>query len=162
MGRQPTDRAWRLAYLQRHPPAPRTWQGLALSVFDPTFEDDGGTDVEDAVADEARRLALLHELEQAGVVGDDLAILAWDLTRGASRAPPFSLDYGGHRPPIVVRVTSDEVGGVAGTGGQRERPRSLGDRMGRDGDHFMAASARASSDTPAATIGVSSNGSSMP
>jgi len=37
------------------------------------------------------------------------SIISWDLTRGASRAPPFSLDYGGHRPPIVLRVTSDDV-----------------------------------------------------
>ncbi|MCX4241826.1 WD40 repeat domain-containing protein [Paraliomyxa miuraensis] len=37
------------------------------------------------------------------------SIISWDLTRGTSRAPPFLLDYGGHRPPIVLRVTSDQV-----------------------------------------------------
>jgi hypothetical protein len=112
MGRQPTDRAWRLAYLQRHPPAPCPWQGLALSVFDPTFEDDGGTDVGDEVAEEleARHLALLHELEHAGVVGDDVAILAWLRLEDPPRppwegtsVPPSELLYHARRLSFFAR-----------------------------------------------------------
>ncbi|MCX4241133.1 hypothetical protein [Paraliomyxa miuraensis] len=83
MERQPTDRTWRLAYLQRHAPAPRSWQRSAMWVLDPTakedyddHEDDGDEDEVAGVLDERQR-ALLHELEHAGVVGDDVAILAW-------------------------------------------------------------------------------------
>lgn len=78
LSRQPTDRAWRLAYLRRHPPAPRTWDRTAIDVLAP--DRDAAEDVE---------AALLAELEAAGAIGDDVAILAWEALHGDAPAAPW-------------------------------------------------------------------------
>ncbi len=89
LARLPTDRAVRLAYLRRHPPAPRSWTRSAMSVIDPDFEDDFEDEGDDEVADalDERRRSLRSELEQAGVLVDDAAIGAWLLRNDPPRAP---------------------------------------------------------------------------
>lgn len=90
MKRQPVDRPQRLAYLQRHPPAPRSWEDSVLWVVDPSLSDEEDEDDGDDALDERRR-ALLHELEQAGAIGDDVAIVAW-LARNDPPEPPWATE----------------------------------------------------------------------
>lgn len=72
---RPADRAQRIAYLGRHPPAPRNWADTARWVVDPGAEGDA-------------RTALNHELVALGLVADDVAILAW-LALHDPPAPPW-------------------------------------------------------------------------
>lgn len=79
---QPTARAWRLAYLRRHPPAPRTWADSAIAVLAPDGDDDE--------EDDERDPELVAELEAAGVIGDDVAVRAWQALHGRSPPAPWS------------------------------------------------------------------------
>lgn len=81
LSRQPTDRAWRSAYLQRHPPAPRSWVETAYRALavDAEFEDE---------LDEEQ----MAQLEALGVVGDDVAMPAWERLHGASPPAPWASD----------------------------------------------------------------------
>jgi hypothetical protein len=79
LSRQPTDRAWRSAYLQRHAPAPRRWAGTAYQVLAVEVED------EDEIDDE-----LMAQLDALGVVGDDVAMGAWKRLHGASPPAPWA------------------------------------------------------------------------
>lgn len=60
----------------------------------------------------AGRLVAIDVLRDANVAvsaASDGSIVLWDLARGVSTRPPFVLDYGGHRPPIALRVTDTRV-----------------------------------------------------
>lgn len=76
----PGDREQRLAYLRRHPPAPRNWADTAVWVVEPGLRGD-----DDAVVE--RREAVQRELEQAGVIADDVAIVAWLARNDPPEAP---------------------------------------------------------------------------
>lgn len=82
--RLPDDQESRVAYLRRHPPAPRSWSGSVVSVLDPSLSDDGDmTDEEDD-----RWTAVEAVLEREGLLGDDVAIIAW-LARGEPLTAPW-------------------------------------------------------------------------
>ncbi|MDC0722418.1 hypothetical protein [Nannocystis bainbridge] len=78
LARAPSDRGWRLAYLKRHAPAPRTWTRSAVSTYAPELrprDDDG---------------SLRAELEAAGVIADDVAIVAWERLHGSMPPAPWA------------------------------------------------------------------------
>ena len=98
----PADPETRLAYLGRHPPAPRTWLRSASWVLDPTLRD---ADEESGEA-AARRESAAATLEREGLVADDAGILAW-LARNESPEPPWVA----HRSPAeAVRYGARELG----------------------------------------------------
>ncbi|WAS93649.1 hypothetical protein [Nannocystis punicea] len=78
LSRAPTDRAWRLAYLKRHAPAPRTWASAAISTLAPEVRRRG--ELEDE---------LQTELEAAGVIGDDVGLVAWERIHGMTPPAPW-------------------------------------------------------------------------
>jgi len=83
--------AHRLAYLQRHPPAPVTWWKTVQQVWDTTVStrldalEDGDTPGDEAKA-EAAAAAQRQVLRDAGVIADDVAYRTW-LARGAHPPP---------------------------------------------------------------------------
>jgi len=104
---QPEDRSFRLAYLKRHPPAPRTWLRAALNVVDPArAADDDDDDDDEGPPDPAR----LRELEQHGLVADDAAIVAWtrrndppDPPWARNRSVKAAVRYGARALGLFVR-----------------------------------------------------------
>lgn len=82
----PADRDTRLAYLRRHPPAPRTWATSVLRVLEPERADDELEEADDGP--DERRSAAEAMLVAEGLVADDAAIIAWRL-RNDPPAPPW-------------------------------------------------------------------------
>ncbi|MBA3545806.1 MAG: hypothetical protein H0T76_04915 [Nannocystis sp.] len=100
LSRQPTDRAWRLAYLRRHAAAPRTWDRVALRTFNPNWNGDA-TD-ETAQHD-------LAELKAAGAIGNDVAMLAWEVLHGSSPVAPWAGRAGDSSVAACVRYGAREL-----------------------------------------------------
>lgn len=97
----PDDRETRLAYLRRHPPAPRPWASSAMAVVDPTYrEDDESTE-----SGNARWTALEATLEREGMVGDDVAFAAW-LARNPKPEAPWT---SGSSLAVEIRYGSREL-----------------------------------------------------
>lgn len=95
LARQPKDRPRRLAYLRRHVAAPRTWSHMVAYVLEPDHEDDGGANIEPLLAE--------------GLVGDDVAMGAWETIHGQSPTAPWAATW---RPPTVggvVRYSGREL-----------------------------------------------------
>ena len=89
---QPKDRAWREAYLRRHAPAPRTWAQTVAYVLEPDRNDDDEDDDYDDGDDESEE----HEaLVAAGLVGDDVAMGAWEATQGEAPEAPWAMRWHG-------------------------------------------------------------------
>ncbi|MDC0670095.1 hypothetical protein [Nannocystis radixulma] len=80
LARQPRDREWRAAYLRRHPQAPRSWSDWVLRVLAVEFEDDFESEFDDEQ---------LAQLDALGLVGDDVAIVAWERLQGSSPTAPW-------------------------------------------------------------------------
>jgi hypothetical protein len=86
---QPRDRGWRVAYLRRHPPAPRSWAHAVAGVLEPAREDE-----EDADEDyEAANERLAKQLAVEGLVGDDVAMGAWEALHGAGPEAPWAAGW---------------------------------------------------------------------
>jgi hypothetical protein len=82
LAKQPRDRAQRLAYLRRHPPAPRTWSRTVAAVLEPDRDaDDTDEDVGEGEGDDDDRLVA------EGLVGDDVAMGSWEAKNRDPRAP---------------------------------------------------------------------------
>ena len=81
---QPRDRAHREAYLRRHPPAPRPWTRTVLHVL-ATDADDDDDDDDDEGSDDA--------LVTEGLVGDDVALGAWEALHGEAPAAPWAAGW---------------------------------------------------------------------
>lgn len=85
---QPRDRQWRAAYLRRHAPAPRTWARTVVGVLEPhreedDDEDDDGEGDGDGESDGDR-------LAAEGLVGDDVAMGAWEAIHGEAPVAPWA------------------------------------------------------------------------
>jgi hypothetical protein len=86
---QPRDRGWRVAYLRRHPPAPRSWAHTVAGVLEPAREDE-----EDADEDyEAANERLAKQLAVEGLVGDDVAMGAWEALHGDGPEAPWAAGW---------------------------------------------------------------------
>ena len=83
----PRDRETRAAYLRRHPPAPRTWARTAARVLEPERDDDDDAEDEDYSAKNER---LARRLAAEGLVGDDVAIGAWEALQGEAPEAPWA------------------------------------------------------------------------
>ena len=98
-----TSMAITLAYLQRHPPAPRTWCGTLVWLLERIERGDDGEEEDDDDGDDdgeesPAHAALRAQIEAAGLVGDDVAY------------PVFLrnvLDHGGLTAPWTWRVASE-------------------------------------------------------
>lgn len=89
LGQQPVDRAWREAYLRRHPPAPRSWANVVAEILEPPGDpnrddDDSDENVEDAVDG-----GLAKRLADEGWLGDDVAMDAWEALHGEHPEAPW-------------------------------------------------------------------------
>ncbi|WP_434421531.1 hypothetical protein [Nannocystis pusilla] len=112
LSRAPSDRAWRLAYLKRHAPAPRTWTATVISTMVPELR-----------AREALSEALPAELEAAGVIGDNVGLTAWERLYGAS--PPAPWGSREETPAHAVRYGTREFDFWARWGAKRRAEGSL-------------------------------------
>jgi hypothetical protein len=89
---QPRDRELRAAYLRRHPLAPRTWAWAVAAVLEPEPDDAEVEDEDYEAANEAHAIRLAAE----GLIGDDVALGAWEARQGdAVEAPWAASGHGG-------------------------------------------------------------------
>lgn len=108
-----TDKAATIAYLQRHPPAPRTWRDTLvrwLARFDDGATDDDDDDDDDDNESPAHA-ALLAQIEAAGLVGDDVAYPVF--LRNALREGGMTVPWtwpGSDDPAAAWRYSTREVG----------------------------------------------------
>lgn len=86
LARQPKDRAPRLAYLRRHPPAPRTWSRTVAYVLEP----DRDADDDDGDEGEGDESEGSEPLVAEGLVGDDVAMGAWEAIHAEAPAAPWA------------------------------------------------------------------------
>lgn len=100
LAEQPTDRGWRLAYLRRHPPAPRSWATAVARVLGGAREDEEVDEVEPG---------LLAELEAAGLVGDDVGFGAWLALHGEAPPAPWTAGGAEGSPREAVRYGAREL-----------------------------------------------------
>lgn len=115
LAKQPKDRPTRLAYLRRHPPAPRTWSRTVARVLEPhdregdADDEDEDVDVDEPEPDDyaAANEALAQRLAAEGLVGDDVAMGAWEALWGEAPAAPWAASW--HR---------GELGSMARYGGR--------------------------------------------
>ncbi len=89
LSRQPSDRAWRIEYLRRHPPAPRRWADTVACVLDPGWDDLDDEDEDDDEDDDEERDEFV-ELRALGLIRDDAAFLAWRRLHGDAPRVPWA------------------------------------------------------------------------
>lgn len=103
---RPKDRAWREAYLRRHAAAPRTWAQTVAHVLEPDREDDEDDDESDDDGDESEE----HEaLVAAGLVGDDVAMGAWEAIHGEAPEAPWAMKWHGGKLGSAARYGGREL-----------------------------------------------------
>ncbi|MCB9756024.1 MAG: hypothetical protein H6713_39385 [Myxococcales bacterium] len=94
LSEQPTARADRLAYLRRHPPAPRTWAEHVARVLEPSVDRDRDVDEDEDNENDDDALDAdepwLRELIADGLVQHDAARLAWARLHGAAPPAPWA------------------------------------------------------------------------
>lgn len=97
LSQRPSDRAWRAAYLRRHPLAPRSWARAAAVVLAPghVMEDDDEPDVDALVAE--------------GLVGDDVAMGAWEAIHGQAPEAPWAASWHGGKLGSAARYGGREL-----------------------------------------------------
>ncbi len=102
LAQQPTDRELRAAYLRRHAPAPRTWAQSVAYVLEPDREDDDDEGDED---DDELQDALVAE----GLVGDDVAMAAWEAIHGEAPEAPWAMHWHGGKLDSAARYGGREL-----------------------------------------------------
>jgi len=102
---QPKDRAWRAAYLRRHPPAPRTWAGTVAGVLEPEHDDAEDVDEDYEATNEAHAKRLAAE----GLVGDDVAMGAWAALHGEAPEAPWAMKWHARKLGSAARYGGREL-----------------------------------------------------
>lgn len=94
---QPRDREWRAAYLRRHPAAPRSWARSVARVLEPgrQGEDEDEADEEEDEDYEATNRRLAERFAAEGLVGDDVAMGAWEALHGDAPEAPWAARWHG-------------------------------------------------------------------
>jgi hypothetical protein len=85
---QPRERGWRAAYLRRHLPAPRTWARVVAGVLEPEREDEDEDGDYEAVNEAHAKLLAVE-----GLVGNDVAMGAWEALQGEAPEAPWAMRW---------------------------------------------------------------------
>jgi hypothetical protein len=102
LARQPRDREQRVAYLRRHPVAPRPWARVVSSVLERVRVDEANESGKPESGD-----ALATRLAAEGLVGDDVGMGAWAAIHGDAPQAPWAV--GVDAPADTARTCSREL-----------------------------------------------------
>jgi hypothetical protein len=106
LAQQPKDRTRRAAYLRRHATAPRTWAQTVAYVLEPDREDEQDDDDDDGDELEGEQ----HEaLVAEGLVGDDVAMGAWEAIHGEAPEAPWAMRWHGGKLGSAARYGGREL-----------------------------------------------------
>jgi hypothetical protein len=98
------DREQRVAYLRRHAAAPRPWAWAVAGVLEPDRDEDEGDDDYDG-----RNEALATRLAAEGLVGDDVAMGAWEAIHGDAPVAPWAASWRGRVLGSAARYGGREL-----------------------------------------------------
>lgn len=109
LAQQPKDRERRAAYLRRHAPAPRTWAQTVAYVLEPDREDHDEDHEDDEDGDEDLESEQHGALVAAGLVGDDVAMGAWEAIHGEAPEAPWAMHWHGGKLGSAARYGAREL-----------------------------------------------------